>query len=312
MSDNKYKTVTVAIPTFNRLEMLKRSVTSVMQQSYEHLEIVISDNASVDGTREYLRTLKDSRVKVFLNNQNLGMAANWENCLLHASGDYFLLMSDDDALANNDALEKLVNGFENYATPDVGIVFSAVQLERMNKESLQRTHCDGSLKKAEELIADFYNNKVSVFPCATLIRTNDIRELGGYLSFDATLAVDACVWISLAIRYGYARYIDEPLAIYRIHESLSSSSLDIVFDDIQAVRQLIDEQHNKLSDVGYQRIIRAIISSKRRGPIGYIMKKWRHDSEYGIKMALMDVYRHRRLLFTYSNLRFAINMIKSK
>ncbi|MET0107023.1 MAG: glycosyltransferase [Sedimenticola sp.] len=311
MPDNKFKTVTVAIPTFNRLELLKRSVESVMQQSYKSFEILISDNASSDGTREYLQTLVDPRVKIFLNDQNIGMAANWEKCLHHASGDYFLLMSDDDALIQHDALEKLVSGFEVDTKPDVGLVFSAVELERANKGSLDYTNYTVNLSKAEDIIADFFNNKVSVFPCATLLRTNDIRVLGGYTSFNAKLAVDACVWISLAIKYGSVRYVDEPLAIYRIHESLSSSSLEIAFDDLKAMRSIIDAKQTSFSDAGYGRIIRALDSSKRRGPIGFIMKKWRHDSEYGIKKALMDIYKYRQLLFSYSNLRFAINKIKS-
>lgn len=311
MPDNKFKKVTVAIPTFNRLELLKRSVESVRQQSYENLEILISDNDSTDGTRVYLQSLKDSRIKIILNDKNIGMAANWEKCLQHASGEYFLLMSDDDALTHSNALEKLVSGFEADAIFDVGVVFSAVKLESANKGSMQCTHYDGALCKAEELIADFFNNKVSVFPCATLLRTNDIREIGGYTSFDAKLAVDACVWISLAIRYGRVRYIDEPLSIYRIHESLSSSSLEVAFDDLKAMRNIIDAQRSIFYDADYKRIIRSIDSSKRRSPLGYIMKKWRHDSEYGFRMILMDVYRYRRHLFTYSNLRFAVTKIIS-
>jgi len=311
MPDKNIKTVTVAIPTYNRLELLKRSVTSVLQQSYKHLEIIISDNDSTDGTREYLQTLKDSRLKIFLNDRNIGMAANWEQCLHHASGVYFLLMSDDDTLTHHDSLEKLVSGFEGHTMPDVGVVFSALQLERANRESLQRTHYDSALIKAEDLIADFFNNKVSVLPCATLLRTNDIRELGGYTSFNAKLAVDACVWISLAIRYGHVRYIDEPLAIYRIHESLSSSSLEVAFDDIQAMRSIIDAQHTKFSEIGYHRIIRAIEATKRRGPIGYILKRWRHEPEYGFQAALRDIYLYRRLIFSFSNLKFVINKLKS-
>jgi glycosyltransferase involved in cell wall biosynthesis len=86
----------VAIPTFNRVCLLARAVESAMAQSYEDVEIVVSDNCSQDGTRDYLQTLTDPRIRVLLQLSNGGMVKNWDSCLAQATGEYFLLLSDDD------------------------------------------------------------------------------------------------------------------------------------------------------------------------------------------------------------------------
>lgn len=60
--------VTVYIPTFNRVELLKRAVESVRQQTYQNLEIIIVDDCSKDGTHEYLEDIskQDLRIRYFI------------------------------------------------------------------------------------------------------------------------------------------------------------------------------------------------------------------------------------------------------
>jgi glycosyltransferase involved in cell wall biosynthesis len=301
--------VTLAIPTFNRLELLKRAVASALTQSYKNLEIIISDNASTDGTPEYLGLLDDVRIKVFLGEKNLGMVANWDHCLANACGDYFLLMSDDDALFEESAIEKLVSGFLGESGKNVGVVFSDVMLERVKKNVLKRTFYKNTQCKTAEIVTDFFMNKVSIYPCATLLRTKDIRDFGGYSSFGATLAVDACVWVSLALKYGQVRRMDEPLALYRIHQSLSSSSIDLWTRDLDIMQSLFAKYREKFSLNEYRKISGAIHSASNRIALGYIVRKFREDPEYKLMNLLNDTIKFQKRILTFGNAKFIINKV---
>lgn len=301
--------VTLAIPTFNRLELLKRAVASALTQNYKNLEIIISDNASTDGTSEYLRSLDDDRIKVILGEQNLGMVANWDRCLVSAQGDYFLLISDDDALFEESAVEKLVSGFLGDEGKNVGAVFSDVMLEKVEKNTLERTFYKGIFCSPEKIVVDFFMSRVSIFPCATLLRTKDIRDLGGYSSFGAMLAVDACAWICLALKYGQVRRIDEPLALYRIHQSLSSSSIEIWTRDSEVMQGLVAKYRGSVSLKGYRKMRNAMRLASNRIPLGYVARKFREDPDYGLLLLLRDIFSFRKRIVTLGNANFFIAKI---
>ena len=301
--------VTVAIPTFNRLNLLKRAIESVVAQNYQNLQIIVSDNASTDGTREYLSQLDREQIQIVFCEQNLGMVANWDRCLDRASGQYFLLMSDDDALTTPYAIAKLVSGFQDDVCQNVGVVFSDILLERVHKNYVERTHTKKTFYTAEEIIVDFFLNRVSGMPCATLLRTKDIREIGGYSSFGAALAVDACAWITMVLKYGCACRVAEPLALYRVHQSLSSSSVEVLGGDFPVIGNIIDKNRNCLSSKGYLSIRRAIQSALNRLPLAVIVRRYREDKQYKILSMAADILTWRKMIFTIDNFVFVVRRV---
>ena len=93
--------LTIAIPTYNRVDKLKYALKYVIQYSEkESIEIIVSDNASTDGTEEYVCSLieRNTMIKYYRNDENLGFDGNFLNCLEKATGKYVWLLSDDDIL----------------------------------------------------------------------------------------------------------------------------------------------------------------------------------------------------------------------
>lgn len=90
--------VTVYIPTFNRLDLLKRAVESVRQQTYQNLEIIIVDDCSTDGTQDYLAQLanEDQRVRYFLKDKNSGACVSRNIAIENATGEFITGLDDDD------------------------------------------------------------------------------------------------------------------------------------------------------------------------------------------------------------------------
>lgn len=104
--------LTLAIPTFNRLACLQLLITSIMRQSLtcgilgEKLEILICDNASTDGTADYLRSLYNIKgVRIIHRDRNFGGADNTILCYESIKSKYLWIMGDDDIPLNGSILE---------------------------------------------------------------------------------------------------------------------------------------------------------------------------------------------------------------
>ena len=111
--------VSVGIPTYNRSESLKRSISSVINQTYTNLEIIISDNASTDETQQICEEFSklDSRIKYIRQSENFGAGNNFKFVLEKATGEYFMWLGDDDWL-DTDYIESCISFFihnPNYA-----------------------------------------------------------------------------------------------------------------------------------------------------------------------------------------------------
>jgi hypothetical protein len=92
--------VTIAIPTFNRAATLSRAVDSALSQTHEDLEVIVSDDASTDGTEEICReyALRDERVRYVRWHTNIGPTANFNALFAAGRGRFTQLLADDDWL----------------------------------------------------------------------------------------------------------------------------------------------------------------------------------------------------------------------
>ncbi len=88
----------VLIPTRNRLEYLRYAVHSVLQQDYDDWEIIISDNDSNEDIGSYIASLADQRIKYYRTKQLLSVTDNWNQALEKSTGDYVIMLGDDDCL----------------------------------------------------------------------------------------------------------------------------------------------------------------------------------------------------------------------
>ena len=105
--------VSVCVPTYNRVEKLKVAIKNIQRQTYDNLEIIISDNHSSDETEKVCIQLQkeDDRIIYFQQNNNIGPTTNFEFVRQRAKGKYFLWHGDDDYL-DKDYIEVCVNELE--------------------------------------------------------------------------------------------------------------------------------------------------------------------------------------------------------
>src|SRR5437868_7263399 len=88
--------VSIVVVTFNSLPYIRECVASIAKQSYKRRELVVFDNASVDGTREFLR--EQGVGQVVMNDRNLGFAAAQNQGIKSSSGEWVLALNPDVVL----------------------------------------------------------------------------------------------------------------------------------------------------------------------------------------------------------------------
>lgn len=126
--------VSIGIPTFNREKFIGRAIESALCQDYRNLEIIISDNASTDGTMRICQmySLRDSRIKYYRQIENIGATSNFRDVLKNATGSLFMWLGDDDWLDRlyvSQAVERfridpalvLVGGAPQYYTNNISV-----------------------------------------------------------------------------------------------------------------------------------------------------------------------------------------------
>ncbi|MBI2024337.1 glycosyltransferase family 2 protein [Candidatus Giovannonibacteria bacterium] len=108
------KLISIGLPAYNRASIIRRTLDSLLSQTYGNFELIISDDASTDGTEQICREYaeRDKRIRYTKQESNLGVKGNFYFVLGEAHGQYFMRASDDDWWAP-DFLEKLITPLEN-------------------------------------------------------------------------------------------------------------------------------------------------------------------------------------------------------
>lgn len=106
--------ISICIPAYKREKKLTRLLDSIENQSFQDIEIIISDDSPDDGIERMLAARKNNpKVKYTRNFPALGTPANWNNAIRQASGQWIKLMHDDDWFASSTALSAFAAAADN-------------------------------------------------------------------------------------------------------------------------------------------------------------------------------------------------------
>jgi glycosyltransferase involved in cell wall biosynthesis len=200
--------VSVVIPTRNRVDLLRGAVKSVMQQSEDNFELIVVDDASSDGTPQYLAALAaaDARVRVVRNAVPLGGPQARNSGISSARGRWVAFLDDDDEWLP----AKLSRQLQMLAADSSAVACSCHYIHRPD---FGRSRVIGvpSVFALQQLLFDNPLGSASLCIGATPV----LREIGG---FDSRLhsGQDQDLWVRLFAR-GKVLVCAEPLVRYRSH-----------------------------------------------------------------------------------------------
>lgn len=120
----KFPTVSIIIPTYNRGDLVGRSVQSVLEQTFQDFEIIIVDDGSDDNTTKVIHEFQeqDNRIKYIRHDENRGGAAARNTGIKAAKGKYIAFQDSDDTW-EPEKLEQQLEVFE-HASAEVGVVYT--------------------------------------------------------------------------------------------------------------------------------------------------------------------------------------------
>lgn len=191
------KKVTVYITTYNRLELLKRAVESVLNQSYQNIEIIVADDGSTDGTHAYLNEMQEQGLLLSTINEtgkSKGACYGRNKALSLATG-YFITGLDDDDYFENWRIETFINYWERASVENesmlAGLFDSMIEI---TPTRTLITHQKQLVTPQELRTANLIGNQV-------FTKASYFRKLNG---FDETMPAlqDWEMWIRLAKAYG--------------------------------------------------------------------------------------------------------------
>lgn len=212
--------VSVCIPTYNRAAYLGQCLSSILGQTIQDYEVIVSDNCSTDATGDVVRAVGDPRVRYFRNDRNLGVFPNMNRCLELATGDYVCILHDDDVYSPC-FLEREVELLDRY--PSAGLVHCAAYEIDANsvRRRLIQAYPEDCLREGKREFL-FYLGGHNIC-CSTVMARRTLYERAG--GFDpAFLCADYLMWLKFAL-YADAVYVAQPLAAIRVHNSTLSSSI---------------------------------------------------------------------------------------
>ena len=200
--------ISVIIPTFNRVNLLKETVGSVRNQKFNDFEIIVVNDGSTDGTGEWLRKQTDLRV---IEQSNLGIATARNNGASAARGAWLAFLDHDDLWAPD---KLLIQAEFVQNNPEVALV--AARHVRLGKPYREP-------KKPQWIKGDLFVKEYSqsfIHTSSVMIRSDVFEQIEGFPT-KYRFADEFDVWLKIAAAYPIA-YFDRPLVFIRFYESNTS------------------------------------------------------------------------------------------
>jgi glycosyltransferase involved in cell wall biosynthesis len=230
--------VSICIPTYNGALYLAECIESALAQSFADIEILLVDDSSTDDSLAIAHNyaLRDKRIRVFQNDVNLGLVANWNRSVTLAEGEWIKFLHQDDRLEPN-CVERMLDA----AQPNVDLIATRRRLMFASdvSEEIKRwydrylsEHDPARLFRAQAYVSPEEFTRVLLLeaqgnclgePTAIMLRRSAFDSYG-YFNPDLVSLCDWEYWARIAVNTGLC-YVDEPLAYFRVHSTSESARM---------------------------------------------------------------------------------------
>ena len=232
--------VSVCIPSYNIEKYINITIESVLSQTYEDFELVIVDDNSNDKTLDIIKRYNDDRIRVIINEDNLGPQENWNKALQEAKGRYIKILCHDDLLYTS-CLQRQVEVLQNPRNARVTIVCSGRDIIDENGRKIIKRNFPkqkGVLlgKDAIKKIVRYGANPIGE-PTSVLFRSEILKKIG-YFCGSIPYVIDLDYWCRMLL-YGNLYVIPESLCAFRVFSKAWSTKIGYL--QISQFIQFIDK-----------------------------------------------------------------------
>jgi glycosyltransferase involved in cell wall biosynthesis len=147
--------ISIIIPTYNRGRLIKKSIWSILRQTYQNFELIIVDDNSDDGTEDIVKNIKDNRIRYIKHENNKGANVARNTGISNSTGEYIAFQDSDDEWLE-DKLEIQIN---ELIKNKVDVVASSFY--RYSKNEKRELIPEKSIKDEQISVDLFYGNFIS-------------------------------------------------------------------------------------------------------------------------------------------------------
>ena len=232
--------VDILVATYNGEKYIKEQIESILNQTYQNIQIIISDDCSKDRTREILKEYeKNEKIKVFYQEKNLGYVKNFEFLLNKVENELYMLCDQDDVWKK----EKVEKTVEKLQKENLDLVFGDLEVVDENLNTIKKSYNDYMhlSRKIEKHLSSYklqyiYNCMTG---CTILSKKEFLPQVLPFPTNSKYMIHD--YWLGLIIALnGKVGYLKEPYILYRQHgnNQVGISKASHKFKTIYQVRDL--------------------------------------------------------------------------
>ena len=227
---NKKALVSVIMPAYNAAGFIAESIRSVQQQTFKDWELLVIDDASTDETSNVVEELKaeDPRIKLHILPTNQGAGFSRNIGIKAATGDYISFLDADDLWKPH----KLETQLRIMTTENVQVCFSSYELINEQGKSLQKQIKALQFLSFEKLKkANYIGNLTGIY---------NASKLGKIYCPLIRKRQDWGLWLLAVEKAGFAKGIQESLAVYREREnSISGNKIEMLQYNYRVYREVL-------------------------------------------------------------------------
>lgn len=214
----------IILPVRNGGNYIKECVNSILSQTLNDFDLLVLDNASTDGTAEWLNSLNDHRIKIYPSGKPLTIEDNWARVLTIPTNEFITLIGHDDLLykdylATMDALIK--------KHPSASLYQVHFNYINANGNVIRKCRAMDEVQYGQDFLGFCLEGMIDIMGTGFMMRAKDYKDVGGIPSFyPSLLFADFELWMNLVLK-GYKATAFEECFAFRVHLSTTTTSTDI-------------------------------------------------------------------------------------
>jgi glycosyltransferase involved in cell wall biosynthesis len=220
-SQNQEPLVSICIPVYNAEKTIGKTITSLINQTYKNIEIIVVDNCSSDSTVKTIQVFNDPRIRLILNNVHFPCAEyNWNRCFQYVNGEFMAIFHADDVYMPDMILRQIEVFKKNLS---VGGVFTLANIINENDEIVGEFRLPPDVKGSEpytyhQIFTLILENGCFLICPSAIIRSNLYIKLAPFRYDQYGSASDLDMWLRAA-KCAPIVILDEKLMNYRVSKT---------------------------------------------------------------------------------------------
>jgi len=217
--------VSVVINCYNGEKYLRQSIESVLDQSYQNFELIFWDNKSTDQSKNIIQSYQDKRIRYFYSKNHTTLYHARNLSLKECKGDFVCFLDVDDYFLKNKIAKQLLY----FNDQKVGVVYSNYYryYEDINKKKLLTKKLLPSGNLTQYILEESQISFMTV-----MIRKKSLDSLEFNFEPKYSILGDYDLLYRLSFNWNFS-YIEEPLAVYRIHNNNFSKNFILFIDELK-------------------------------------------------------------------------------